>query len=208
MCASAGAADAQPDRAAPRAADRGLRAGSPGVRPRRISAELAREKWGWAADLRARRLARAGRVGAEHARQAPGLGRASPRSYERVPSPRPAFTRRTNWRTPSTIVSAMTFRRCAGSSDAPPRTGSRSTATSPAQRTPRGLAEAMVAAASCTALAKAGRGACFPGRAPAGSVAGVALAADDTRARRPGVCGRPQPPTKAGANRRPGSNVP
>jgi hypothetical protein len=34
-----------------------------GVRPKRISAELAREKWGRAADLRARRLARAGQVG-------------------------------------------------------------------------------------------------------------------------------------------------
>ena len=32
--------------------------------------------------------------------------------YERVPSPCPAFTRRTNWRTLSTIVSAMTLRRC------------------------------------------------------------------------------------------------
>jgi hypothetical protein len=91
MCPSAGAADAQPDRAAPRAADRGLRAGSPGVRPRRISAELAREKWGWAADLRARRLAHAGRVGAEHARQAPGLGRASPRSLRARPLAPPRF---------------------------------------------------------------------------------------------------------------------
>jgi hypothetical protein len=91
MCASAGAADAQPDRAAPRAADRGLRAGSPGVRPRRIGAELAMEKWGWAADLSARRLAPAGRVGAEHARQAPGLGRASPRSLRARPLTPPGF---------------------------------------------------------------------------------------------------------------------
>jgi hypothetical protein len=96
--------------------------------------------------------------------------------YDRVPSPGPAFTRRPNWRTPSTIASAMTLGRCAGSSDAPPRTGSRSTTTSRAQRTPPGSAEAMVAVASCTPLAKAGRGAGFPGRAPAGSVAGVALA--------------------------------
>jgi hypothetical protein len=110
--------------------------------------------------------------------------------YERVPSPRPASTRRTNWRTLSAIVSAMTFRRRAGSSEAPPMTGSRSTATSRAQRTPRGSAEATVAAASCTALAKAGRGACFPGRAPAGSVAGVALAPDEQRESRGAVGAR------------------
>jgi hypothetical protein len=32
-------------------------------------------------------------------------------------------------------------------------------------------------------------------------------APDDTRVRRPGACRRPQPRAKAGANRRPGSNV-
>jgi hypothetical protein len=75
---------------------------------------------GWGADLRGRRLARAGQVGAEHACQAPGLVARHPILRAR-PLARPAVTRRTNWRTPSTIASAMTPRRCAGNSDAPPR---------------------------------------------------------------------------------------
>jgi hypothetical protein len=88
-CASAGAVGARSDRAAPRAVDRGRRAGSPGVWPRRISAELAREKWG---GLRIsehggrRALVRLGLTRAP----APGLGRASPRSPRSRPSPRPA----------------------------------------------------------------------------------------------------------------------
>jgi hypothetical protein len=125
----------------------------------RISAELAREKWGglrisehavWRLLVRLGLNTRAKRL---------GVGRASPRSRRSRPLARPRFTRRPNGRTLSTIASAMTLGRCAGSIDAPPRTGSRSTTTSRARRTPRGSAEAMVAAASCTLLATAGRGA-------------------------------------------------
>jgi hypothetical protein len=62
-----------------------LRAGSPGVRPQADQRRAGQREVGWAADLRARRLARASQVGAEHARQAPGLGRASPRPLRARP---------------------------------------------------------------------------------------------------------------------------
>jgi hypothetical protein len=46
--------------------------GHPGLGPRRIAAELAREKWGWDPDFRARRLARLAAPGAQHQGKAPG----------------------------------------------------------------------------------------------------------------------------------------
>ena len=54
--------------------------GHPGYGPRRISAELARAKWGGHHDQRARRVAGAVPRGPEHPHQAPGVDRPPPRS--------------------------------------------------------------------------------------------------------------------------------
>ena len=73
------AADAQPDRPAPRAADHRLRARAPRLRAAADLRRAGAREVGRPADLRARRLARAGPGRAEHPLQAPGADRPPPR---------------------------------------------------------------------------------------------------------------------------------
>ena len=93
--ASAAGRGCQPDRPPPRAADRRLRPGEAGLRPRRISAELEALEVGRDPDLRARRLARPAPLQPEHPLKRLALVARHADPYEQRPSSRrPSATSR------------------------------------------------------------------------------------------------------------------